>query len=174
VVVVITPLLVVVVVMMIMAPPPIVIVMVMMMVGPILSQLRLGVWLARFIGARRRPQLIGGSEERDRVWDRLQQLGVGGRAQDFSDAFRRRRVHRAHRRQRGDRAYKTYDLLVHFFSPSKLACRFVAGAEIAKVSEPCRSTPYSLSKRMIAHNLTPRNGPTSDERRAVFAFCRAT
>jgi hypothetical protein len=114
VVVVITPLLVVVVVMMIMAPPPIVIVMVMMMVGPILSQLRLGVWLARFIGARRRPQLIGGFEERDRVRDRLQQLGVGGRAQDFSDAFRRRRVHRAHRRQRGDRAYKTYDLLVHF------------------------------------------------------------
>jgi hypothetical protein len=113
VVVVITPLLVVVVVV-IMAPPPIVIVMVMMMVGPILSQLRLGVWLARFIGARRRPQLIGGFEERDRVWDRPQQLGVGGRAQDFGDAFRRRRVHRAHRCQRGDRAYKTYDLLVHF------------------------------------------------------------
>jgi hypothetical protein len=72
VVVVITPLVMMMVVV-IVAPPPIIIVMVVMMVViPILSQLRLGAWLARFIGARRRFHLIGGFEERDRVWYRLQ------------------------------------------------------------------------------------------------------
>ena len=68
--VVITPMMVMMVVVVIIAPPPIIIVM--MVVIPILSQLRLGARLARFIGARRRFHLIGGFEERDRVWYRLQ------------------------------------------------------------------------------------------------------
>ena len=120
--------------MVIIAPPPIIVVMVVVMVMiPILSQLRLSAWLAGPTDARRRLHLIGGFEERDRVWYRLQQLGVGGRALDVGDDFRGRRVHDAVGPQRGDCAYKTCDLFIHFFSPPKLACRFVAGAEIATV-----------------------------------------
>ena len=63
------------------------------------------------------PRQIIRLQQRDSVWDRLQQFGVGAGGHNFHHVLRRRRGDRSHHRHGRYRAYKARYLFVHCRSP---------------------------------------------------------
>jgi len=133
--------------MMVVVPPVMMMVMVMMM--PLRDLVLPGLRL-RALGIRRPSSFQQG----DCVWDWPQQLRVRPRGRDFGRVRRRRRLHRGHRRNRGDCAQKAYDPLVHVNFPTPKISFLGASARTTESKMPFWIREHGTARRAVANYVT--------------------